>query len=95
MGTEEVIQGRYLLPKGRSNAHGASPSLGQQADLFGFALGNSRSAKLMGTLDSINQKYSKGTIKLASEGVHKAWIMKRGMTSPNYTGDWKELPHIR
>lgn len=28
MGTEEVIQGRYLLAKGRSNAHGASPLFG-------------------------------------------------------------------
>lgn len=70
------------------------PSLGQQSDLFGFTLGDSRSAKLMGTLDSINQKYSKGTIKLASEGVRKAWVMKRGMKSPNYTGDWRELPMI-
>ncbi len=71
------------------------PSGGQQSDLFGFTQGDSKSAKLMDTLDSINKKYSKGTIKLASEGVHKAWVMKRGMKSPNYTGDWNELPHIR
>lgn len=68
------------------------PSGGQQTDLFGFSQDDSKSAKLMDTLDSINKKYSKGTIKLASEGVHKAWIMKRGMKSPNYTGDWNELP---
>lgn len=68
------------------------PSLGQQTDLFGFTQGDSKSAKLMDTIDSINQKYSKGTIKLASEGVRKAWAMKRGMKSPNYTGDWNELP---
>jgi len=36
----------------------------------------SKSTMLMNSLDSINQKYSKGTIKLASEGVHKAWLMK-------------------
>lgn len=71
-----------------------APSGGQQSDLFGFTQGDSKSAKLMDTLDSINQKYSKGTIKLASEGVHKVWVMKRGMKSPNYTGNWSELPHI-
>lgn len=70
------------------------PSQGQQTDLFGFNQGDSKSAKLMDTLDSINQKYCKGTIKLASEGVHKAWVMKRGMKSPNYTGDWNELPSV-
>lgn len=71
------------------------PDGGQQSDLFGFTQGDAKSAKLMETLDTINQKYSKGTIKLASEGVHKAWIMKRGMKSPNYTGDWSELPYVR
>lgn len=68
------------------------PSGGQQTDLFGFTLDDSKSAKLMDTLDAINKKYSKGTIKLASEGIHKSWVMKRGMKSPNYTGDWNELP---
>jgi len=68
------------------------PSQGQQTDLFGFTLGEGKASKLMDTLDSINQRYSKGTIKLASEGIHKAWVMKRGLKSPNYTGEWKELP---
>ncbi|MBC7698515.1 MAG: DNA polymerase V subunit UmuC, partial [Bacteroidia bacterium] len=40
------------------------PSQGQQTDLFGFTLGAEKSNKLMDTIDSINQKYSKGTIKL-------------------------------
>lgn len=71
------------------------PSQGQQTDLFGFTEGVPKSAKLMDTIDSINQKYCKGTIKLASEGVHKAWVMKRGMKSPNYTGDWNELPDAK
>lgn len=68
------------------------PSQGQQTDLFGFTLDDSKSSKLMDALDSINKKYSKGTIKLASEGMRKAWVMKRGLKSPNYTGDWGELP---
>ena len=71
------------------------PAEGQQEDLFGFTQNGERSSKLMDTLDSINQKYSKGTIKLASEGIHKTWVMKRNLKSPNYTGSWKELPLIR
>lgn len=68
------------------------PAGGQQTDLFGFTLDDTKSSNLMSVLDSINKKYSKGAIKLASEGVHKAWVMKRGLKSPNYTGDWNELP---
>jgi DNA polymerase V len=68
------------------------PEQGQQTDLFGFTEGDAKASTLMTTIDSINQKYKKGTIKLASEGVHKLWAMKRCFKSPNYTGDWRELP---
>lgn len=68
------------------------PAQGQQTDLFGFADGDAKTSTLMTTIDSINQKYKKGTIKLASEGLHKAWVMRRSYKSPNYTGNWQELP---
>jgi DNA polymerase V len=70
------------------------PAQGQQTDLFGFTLGEDKATKLMNTLDSINLKYSKGSIKLASEGTHKAWVMRRSFKSPNYTSDWNELPRV-
>lgn len=70
------------------------PAQGQQADLFGFSLGDDKATKLMDTLDSINKKYSKGTIKLASEGTKKVWAMRRNYKSPNYTGAWMELPIV-
>ncbi len=68
---------------------------GQQQDLFGYSTDNPKASKLMVTLDRINQKYSKGTVKLASEGVDKTWVMRRGAKSPNYTGSWGELPRVR
>lgn len=68
------------------------PAQGQQTDLFGFTLGDDKANSLMSTIDAINQKYAKGTIKLAAEGVHKQWAMKRELKSPNYTGSWNELP---
>jgi len=48
----------------------------------------------MAVMDSINSKYARGTIKLASKGVLKAWAMKRGMKSPNFAS-WEELPEVR
>jgi DNA polymerase V len=68
---------------------------GQQQDLFGFSVGDVKASKLMETLDRINQKYSKGTVKIASEGIDNAWVMRRGAKSPNYTGSWSELPRVK
>jgi hypothetical protein len=36
-------------------------------------------------MDRINQKYARGTVKLASEGTERAWVMRRSYKSPNYT----------
>lgn len=70
------------------------PASGKQADMFGFTEGDAKKDALMTVMDSINSKYSRGTIKLASEGVHKLWAMKRGMKSPNFAS-WEELPEVR
>jgi DNA polymerase V len=50
--------------------------------MFGFVEGEAKANALMTVIDSINSKYSRGAIKLASEGVHKVWAMKREMKSP-------------
>ena len=70
------------------------PAAGQQLDIFGYSQGDEKARVLMETMDKVNKKYSRGTIKLASEGVSKTWAMNREFKSPNYTGDWNELPVI-
>ena len=70
------------------------PAGGKQSDMFGFVEGDAKADALMSVMDSINRKYSRGTIKLASEGVHKAWAMKRELKSPNFAS-WEGLPQVR
>ena len=65
---------------------------GQQQDLYSDSAQLIRSTNLMYTMDRINKKYAKGTIKLASEGTDRIWAMRRSFKSPNYTNDWHELP---
>jgi DNA polymerase V len=48
----------------------------------------------MQVLDSINQKWGRGVVRLAAEGVEKNWQMKRGNLSPRYTTDWDCLPTV-
>lgn len=59
---------------------------------------NSRQDKtqlLMTTLDRINQKIGKDTLKLASEGTRRPWKMKQDNKSPGYTTCWEELVMTR
>lgn len=67
----------------------------QLQNIFGYSNQEEKTTNLMNTMDSINKKYSKGTIKLTSEGNQKSWAMRRQFKSPNYTGDWNELPQIQ
>jgi DNA polymerase V len=70
------------------------PANGKQSDMFGFVEGAAKADALMNVMDAINNKYSRGTIKLASEGVHKEWAMRRELKSPNFV-TWEELPLVR
>ncbi|WON75141.1 DUF4113 domain-containing protein [Nitrosospira sp. Is2] len=36
----------------------------------------------------------RSTIHLASEGVDRTWSMRRSFKSPNYTGEWSDLPVV-
>lgn len=66
-----------------------------QNDLFGFSDNDPKSQALMLVMDRINQKYSRGAIKVASEGEIKPWQMRRSFKSPNYTGDWGEVLKVK
>ena len=48
----------------------------------------------MTTMDSINRKMGKESIKLASEGFARTWKMKQGSKSPSYTTKRGEIPVI-
>ena len=71
---------------------GLVPLEGQQLDIFGYAQPDDKAQNLMSSLDQLNRKFGKGTIKLASEGTKRSWVMRRDLKSPNYTTDWKDLP---
>lgn len=55
---------------------------------------SSTHAKLMATLDQVNLKMGKGTLRLASDGVQQQWQMKRGNVSPAYLSRWEELAEV-
>jgi DNA polymerase V len=62
-------------------------------DLFsGFEEPETQRAKnLMATLDEINAKMGRGTVRSAGEGMRKSWAMRSDNKSKAYTTDWKQL----
>ncbi len=53
---------------------------------------------LMATLDAINNRYGKGSLRFASAGTQRqirSWEMKQERRTPHYTTDWAALPVAR
>ncbi len=70
------------------------PAQGVQTDLFSMQTVTPKSDQLMATLDSINKKMGKESIKLASEGFSRPWKMKQENKSPCYTTCWDDLIEV-
>lgn len=64
-----------------------------QASLFAD-LEDDRGRQLMATLDAINGRWGRGTLRSAAGGMEKPWQMKRQRLSPRYTTDWEGLPMV-
>lgn len=65
----------------------------QQGDLLAPQV--AQDDKLMGALDSLNERYGRGTVKLSAQGTSQLWQMRQDSKSPAYTTDWNGLPAVR
>ncbi len=71
------------------------PKTNQQFSLFvPPEMENGRNERLMATLDAINGRYGRGSLRVAAEGVTKGWQMRRGNLSPGYTTEWGGLGKV-
>jgi len=53
---------------------------------------------LMGALDKLNDRFGRGTLKVASEGLagdKRAWSMRQQMRTPHYTTSWNDVSTAR
>jgi len=63
-----------------------------QPDLF---MPDHYNGNLMKCLDNVNHRYGDGTLKIATEGHHEKWQMRRQFLSPQYTSQWRDIPKIQ
>lgn len=75
------------------------PHAALQTDLLGLVNTDhhDRATARMQAVDVINQRWGRGKICFAAEGLSKSWQPKHQIRSPRYVSNWDELPeaHIR
>ena len=67
-----------------------SPVTHRQGDLLEGSI--SSNDKLMLALDTLNQRFGRGTVKVSTQGAYQDWQMRQERKSPNYTTSWAEVP---
>ena len=74
---------------------GIIPESEIQADLFSANSYSTKEHRLMESLDEVNAKFGKATLKPASNGIEQPWQMKQQYLSKKYTTRWDELMTVR
>jgi len=92
-GLKRIYKPGYAYKKAGVMLMSLCPADQVPVDLFsGFDEPDTQRAKnLMATLDEINAKMGRGTVRSAGEGIQKAWAMRSGNKSKAFTTDWEQL----
>lgn len=92
-GLEQLYQSGPAYKKAGITLSEITPNTQKQHTLFApkQTFDNSKSERLMQTIDQINQSMGKGSIHLLSEGFDKTWQMQSNLRSPRYTTHLKEV----
>ena len=74
-----------------------APAGVQTGDLFAATapVPAARREQLLTTMDRINGRWGRGTLRFLAEGLGQPWRMRRDRMSPGYTTDWQGLPIVR
>jgi len=95
--TEQLWQGDITFAKAGVILIGLTESESIQLNLFepyqsGIEL---QERQLMETVDTVNTRYSQGSLRLGAQGIDQPWKTRAGFLSPRYTTRWSELAVVR
>ena len=89
-GLQSIFKEGYQYKKAGVILGDIGPEHIVQTDLFA-AQEDGCGAAIMATMDKINAKYGRGTLKLSNDGARNAWGMRADNKSPHYTTNWDEI----
>ncbi|RZK77129.1 MAG: Y-family DNA polymerase [Pedobacter sp.] len=85
-----IWQPGYNYLKTGVRATGIIPAGEVQHNLFN-EYDSARKQDISNLLDKINERYGRGTLRLAAEGYDKTWKMKQEYLSKQYTTNWAQI----
>lgn len=89
---ERIFKPGYQYKKAGVMLSEITPASQCQGDLL--EPGPAINDRLMQALDTLNQRYGRGTVKVSTQGAYQGWQMLQERKSPNYTTCWEEVPVI-
>ena len=93
-GLSAIYRAGYRYKKAGIALWSLSPAHRRQGALFGAGDGE-RSQRLMQTLDAVNTRMGRGTLRFGTEGFRQSWAMRQERRSPAYTTRWSEVPVVK
>lgn len=91
---EAIFQPGYRYKKAGVLVFGIEPEDQVQGSLFD-RVDRSKQAEVMKTLDRINAKYGRDTLKLAVQGSGQRWKLRQEKLSPCYTTRWQDIITVK
>jgi DNA polymerase V len=88
----KIFKSGYMYKKAGIVLSEITPVTQRQGDLLEPA--TQTNEKLMLALDTLNQRFGRGTVKVSTQGAYKQWQMKQERKSPHYTTDWYSIPVV-
>ena len=93
-GFKQIFREGYWYKKVGVIVFELSPEDTQQTHLFRDQFLDEKGRKLMATIDGINSRYGKNTLKSAAQGDGKRWQLRQERLSPHYTTRLKDVFRI-
>ena len=89
---ERMFKEGYQYKKAGIMLSEISPVTQRQGDLLEEDLPTN--GMLMRALDTLNQRFGRGTVQVSTQGAYQGWQMRQERKSPNYTTDWDDVPVV-
>ena len=91
---DEIYQSGYRYKKVGVLVFDIVPESHVQGSLFD-EVDREKHTAIMQTLDRINSKYGRDTLKIAVQGYDQPWKLRREKLSPCYTTSWKDIITVK
>lgn len=93
----EIYSERYMYHRANMFLYDFTQENEIQSDLFGLfdSKKHQRNKNRMKSLDNINNRFGRRTLRYAAEDLSKRWQPRKGLQSPRYVSNWNELPVAR